>query len=211
MRPAPNQITATLEQFTTNITSGIINAISRPAVSETPVSSVFTASKRVVSSGSRTKARTTRTPMICSRSTRLTPSMRACIDRNVGTSRRMRKNISTTSTGRLTRSRAESPASWRRAITMPPRAISGAWMAIVHTMTVSIWTCCTSLVMRLINEAEPFSLTSRWEKAVTRWNSSLRTSRPKPIAVRAATQMAPAWNTVCTRATPTITAPIRQM
>ena len=42
---------------------------------------------RSVSCGSRTNARTTRMPVICSRSTRLTSSMRACISRKLGTIR----------------------------------------------------------------------------------------------------------------------------
>ena len=81
MRFAPNQITATVETFMTSMTLGIISAINRPAVSEVPVSCWFEPSNRSVSLGSRTKARTTRTPVICSRSTRFTESMRSCITR----------------------------------------------------------------------------------------------------------------------------------
>ncbi len=62
----------TVEMFTMKITTGNIRAMRRPATSEVWVSSVLTCSKRSVSSGSRTKARTTRMPTICSRRTRLT-------------------------------------------------------------------------------------------------------------------------------------------
>ena len=81
----PNQSTATLETFSTSITMGNISAISRPARIAVSVSSALASANRLVSNGSRTKARTTRMPEICSRSTRLTTSMRSCIRRNCGT------------------------------------------------------------------------------------------------------------------------------
>ena len=61
------------------MTIGKIRIIRRPTRSWVRVSSALAAPKRAVSCGSRTKARTTRMPEICSRSTRLTPSMRVCI------------------------------------------------------------------------------------------------------------------------------------
>ena len=88
-RCAPNQSTATLETFSTSMTIGKISASSRPVRSAVAVRSALATPKRSVSYGSRTNARTTRMPVICSRSTRLTVSMRVCISRNCGTIRRM--------------------------------------------------------------------------------------------------------------------------
>ena len=97
------------------------------------------------------------------------------------------------------------------AMKMPPMAMSGAVMAIEHVITPSSWTCWTSLVMRVISEGAPSWLTSRWENAVTRWKRSLRRSRPKPIAARADTHMAPTAKTIWTPATASMTPPIFQM
>ena len=181
---APSQITATLDTFRITITVGNINAISRPARSEVSVSAALPSSKRSVSSGSRTKARTTRTPVICSRSTRFTASMRSCIHRNCGTIRRITDPTQMSSSGMLISSRAERPTSSRIAMKMPPTAVIGAAMSIVQVMNTSICTCCTSLVMRVISDGAPKALTSRVENPVTRWKRSPRTSRPKPIETR---------------------------
>ncbi len=58
---------------------GKIRIISRPTRSAVRVRSALAAPNRAVSCGSRTNARTTRMPEICSRSTRFTMSMRVCI------------------------------------------------------------------------------------------------------------------------------------
>ena len=67
----------------------------------------------------------------------------------------------------------------------PPTMVMGAATKSVQTMTTSVWTWVTSLVMRVISDAEPKVATSWAEKSVTRWNSAPRTSRPKAIAARA--------------------------
>ena len=67
-----------------NITIGKIVAINRPADVAVSVSSALARAKRAVSYGSRTNARTTRMPVICSRRIRLTLSIRVCISRNNG-------------------------------------------------------------------------------------------------------------------------------
>ena len=46
---------------------------------------------------------------------------------------------------------------------------------------------------------------------MTRWNRSLRTSRPNPIAALEATYMAEMAKTIWTPATPSMTPPMRQM
>ena len=184
-RDAPNHSTATLETLSTSITVGKINAIRRPARTDVSVSCWFAAPKRSASTGSRTKARTTRTPEICSRSTRLTLSMRSCIRRNCGTMRRTIAAMSTASTGTLTASSHDMPASSRTAMITPPTAMIGAATIIVEVITTSICTCCTSLVVRVISEGAPNCAISRIENVPTWWNSAARTSRPKLIAVRA--------------------------
>ena len=61
----------------------------------------------------------------------------------------------------------------------------GAATISVHAISTSIWTCCTSLVSRVISDGAPKCWTSRAENEPTRWKIAARTSRPKPIAVRA--------------------------
>ena len=87
IRKDPNQITATLETFSTSITTGNASAISRPARNAVSVTSSLARANRAVSMSSRTKERTTRMPVSCSRSTRFTVSIRFCICRNSGTIR----------------------------------------------------------------------------------------------------------------------------
>ena len=101
-RKLPNQITATLETFSTSITIGNISAKRRPAFSAVSVTSSLAAVKRSVSTSSRTKARTTRMPVSCSRSTRLTRSIRTCILRKSGIIRLMMIPTATSRMGTLT-------------------------------------------------------------------------------------------------------------
>ena len=77
------------------------------------------------------------------------------------------------------------PTSWRSAMNTPTTIVIGAAIAIVDAITTSIWTCCTSFVIRVISDGAPKVPTSRAEKSVTWWNRFLRRSRPKPIATLA--------------------------
>ncbi len=101
-RAAPNHSTATLETLRISITVGKMSAVSRPTRSAVPVSASFASANRRVSSRSRTKARTTRMPESCSRSTWLTRSMRVCIARNCGTMRVTIRPIEMSSAGTQT-------------------------------------------------------------------------------------------------------------
>jgi hypothetical protein len=65
--------------------------------------------------------------------------------------------------------------------------------------------------MRVMSDGAPNWLTSRAEKSVTRWNSSLRTSRPKLMATRALTYTAPTENATCTSVTPSMAMPTDRM
>ena len=76
----------------------------------------------------------------------------------------------------------------------PTTIVIGAAIAIVHAITTSICTCCTSFVMRVINDGAPKVPTSRAEKSVTWWKRFLRRSRPKLIATLAPKYMAPTAN-----------------
>lgn len=185
MRCAPNQTTATEETFTTVMTVGNISAISRPVDSETSVRSVLAPRKRSCSYSSRTKARITRLPVICSRSTRFTVSRRVCMVRNSG---RILRTISETAmprTGTTASSTADSGTSWPSAMMMPPTHMIGADTISVNAMRTSIWTCWTSLVVRVIRDGAPNWPTSRAENDWTRAKTAARTSRPRAAAVLA--------------------------
>ncbi len=67
----------------------------------------------------------------------------------------------------------------------PPTAMIGAMTIMVKVINVSICTCCTSLVLRVMSEGAPKPATSRLENEATRPKIADRRSRPKPIAVRA--------------------------
>ena len=164
---------------------GNISAISRPTASDTLNRSVLTVSNRSSSVRSRTNARITRTPVICSRSTRLIRSIRSCISRNLGRIRLMISVTAIPSTGTATSSSEDSGTSWFRARMMPPTHMIGADTISVNASSASIWTCCTSLVTRVISDGVPSRPTSRAENSCTRANRARRTSRPSAIAVRA--------------------------
>ncbi len=210
-RCPPNQITATLETFTTSITSGNIVASQRPAFTATSVRSSFAWPNRSCSCGSRTNARTTRMPVICSRSTRLTSSIRLCILRKFGTIRLTTKPTVRNSAGTTTARIQPRPMSSRSAISTPPTIMIGAETAIVQPISTSICTCWTSLVVRVISDGAPNCWNSRVEKLPTRWNSSRRRSRPKPIAVRAPNQTALTAQTICTSETASMMPPTCRM
>jgi hypothetical protein len=169
------------------MTIGKIIASSRPTRVATAVSSPFAVANLAVSSGSRTKARTTRMPVICSRSTRLTSSSRVCITRKPGTIRMINAPTEAASTGTQTSISHDSCRSSCSAMITPPKHMIGAATSIVQDSSTSICTCWTSFVPRVMSDGAPNRLTSRAENSPTWWNSAARTSRPKPIAVRAPT------------------------
>ena len=113
-------------------TVGNIDDINRPARNDTSVRSALASENRFASSGSRTNARTTRMPVICSRSTRFTWSMRSCIRRNAGTIRETSSPSTTAATGIATTSTIDSSTLWRTARMTPTTIVIGAAMAIVH-------------------------------------------------------------------------------
>ena len=211
IRCPPNQSTATLETFSTSRTVGNMNAISRPTRSAVSVRSALPTPKRSRSAGSRTNARTTRMPVICSRRMRLTTSIRVCMRRNCGTILLTISAIAATSTVTLTTMSQDRPTSSRSAMMMPPTQKIGADTISVNVSSASICTCWTSLVERVISDGAPNRLTSRAEKEPTRWKTAARASRPNAIAVRAPKYTATIEATIWTTVTDSIMPPVRRM
>ena len=119
----------------------LLGGVTPPARMATVVRSLLAVSNRSVSRGSRTKARTTRTPVICSRSRRLTSSIRDCMSRKLGTIREMMNPSSTASTGTVAAISHDSPRSSRIAMMIPPTIMIGAITISVHDISTSICTC----------------------------------------------------------------------
>ena len=96
---APNQMTPTTVTLSTSIATGNSSTNSEPTLRPTTMMSVFATAKRSSSMSSRTKARTTRTPVSCSRMTRLTASSFFWKLRNSGTMRLMMSRTNSSSSG----------------------------------------------------------------------------------------------------------------
>ena len=207
----PNHSTPTVATLATIMTVGNIAACQRPARIATAVSCALASPKRSVSCSSRTNARTTRTPVICSRSSRLTSSIRSCIRRKLGTIWRTIRPMDRPSTGTTASTSQDRPTSSRAAMMMPPTIMIGAATSRVPAISTSICTCWTSLVSRVISEGAPNCCTSRAEKVPTRWKIAARRSRPKPIALRAENHTAMTEQMICTSETASIRPPWRTM
>ena len=123
-------------------------------------------------------------PLSTSRVTRFTRSIRTCIALKSGIADRTIRPMNTSSTGMATKTTAESDTLRRSAMTMPPIIVMGATRITVRIISTTIWTCCTSLVVRVISDGAPKRFTSACEKLSTRRKSAPRTSRPKLIETR---------------------------
>ncbi len=161
-RMEPNHITATVERLKMAIIVGMVTANSRLTRIEVSKRSRLAASKRTSSCCVRTKARMTRTPARASRMTWLIRSSLACIARKSGMARRMTRKTTTNMRGRITTRRPDRGTSSRRAMITPPMPVIGARIMIVRAMKMTIWTCCTSFVLRVMSEAVPKWLISTW-------------------------------------------------
>jgi hypothetical protein len=207
----PNHSTAAVARCRIMVMTGNISTNREPMRTDTSVSSRLAAAKRRRSWSSRTKARTTRMPTICSRSTALIRSIRPCMSRKRGMSRPTSTPTAIPSTGTDTHTSQESPASSRRAITIPPAHMMGAATMKLSPMSTSIWICWTSLVPRVMRVGAPKPLTSREPKEPTCRCTARRRSRPVPIAARAAQYTAATAAATCRSATPSITSPTRRI
>ena len=87
------------------MTIGKISACSRPTLRAVLVRVALATPNRSVSKSSRTKARTTRMPVICSRMIRFTLSIEVCMSRNCGIIFRMTRPTAIASTGTATATR----------------------------------------------------------------------------------------------------------
>ena len=100
----------------------------------------------------------------------------------------------------------DNSTSARSAMTTPTTIMIGAPTIIARVRKTSICTCWTSLVVRVMSEGAPNWLSSRAEKLRARSKTASRTSRPNPMAVRAARYTATIWHRAWTAATPSMTA-----
>ena len=152
-------------------------------------------------------------PVICSRSTRLTVSMRVCMRRNCGTIRADDQRRSTTaSTGTLTTSSQDSPRSSRTAMMMPPTHMIGAatiMRAAQHDEHLHLLHV-VGVAGDQRRRAEVRDLAGG-EPADAGGRARARRSRPKLIAVRAPKYTATIEQTICTTLTASIQAPMRMM
>ena len=137
--------------------------------------------------------------------------MRPCICSNDGTIRLITSPSTMISSGTATSRIIARPVSSRMARMVPITIVRGAAIIIVATITSRSCTCWMSLVIRVVSDGAPNCVTSRPENPTTRRNRSRRTSRPNPIASRAANHIAAAANTTCTIDTTTISPPRRQI
>ena len=87
----------------------------------------------------------------------------------------------------------------------------GADTMSVAVISTSIWTCWTSLVLRVINDGAPNDDTSRSENSETRSKTAWRRSRPRAIAAFAPKYTAAMAQRICTRVIPSMTMPTRRM
>ena len=202
---------ATLDRLKISISDGMVSANNRVTRSAVSVRSSLASANRCCSCSVRTNARITRIPARFSRSTPLIRSIFTCMTRNSGTIFDNRMPITTAITGMMTNSRADSSTSVRTAMITPPTAVNGAAIIMVRPMSTSICTCCTSLVVRVISDGAPNSLTSLSENCSTLRKRLPRTSRPNAIAVRALKYTAITEITASTSERPSMNAPTRTM
>ena len=151
----PNQRTAAVARLRMSMMTGNIVTKTRPIFRLSFVRAVLASVKRFDSKSSRPKARTTRMPAICSRSSPLMLSSFCCIFLNSGMSSAAMTATTTASTATATMTSHDIPASWRSAMITPPTAMIGAATMKLKNSSVVICTCCTSLVARVVSVAAP--------------------------------------------------------
>ena len=93
----------------------------------------------------------------------------------------------------------------------PPTAISGAVTMMVSAICRNIWTCCTSLVLRVMSVGAPRLFISRSENCCTARKVRPRMSRPTDMEVRDAKNTPTIAVTPTSSATNSIHAPTPRM
>ena len=134
-----------------------------------------------------------------------------CIERKSGMARDITMPMKAAMIGRITTSSSDNGTSVRSAMITPPTIRIGAETITVRPTKTRVWTCWTSLVLRVMSDAAPNPLTSTCEKVSTLVKIALRTSRPKPIATRAPKYTAITEAIASSPVTTSITAPVRRM
>ena len=94
---------------------------------------------------------------------------------------------------------------------IPPMIRIGAEIIRVRAMNTTVWTCWTSFVFRVISDGVPNLLISTWLMLSTRRKIALRTSRPKPIAIRAPRKTPTIEASPTTNVTPSMNSPVEPM
>ena len=94
---------------------------------------------------------------------------------------------------------------------IPPTIRIGADIMIVRPMKTTVWTCWTSLVLRVMSDGGPEAVDLDLRERLDRRKTARRTSRPKPIATRAPMKTAVTDATPRTAVTTSIIAPTRRM
>ena len=182
-RMLPNHRIATEDRLKTAISNGSITANMRLTRIAVAVRSAFATSNRSSSWRVRTKARMTRTPLSASRVTWLMRSTLTCIAWKSGSALAISVPTMRAMIGRMTTRMPASGTSWRRAMMIPPTARMGAMIIMLRPIRTTIWTCCTSFVLRVISDGVPKWLSSTWEKLSTLRKMAERRSRPNAIPV----------------------------
>ena len=143
--------------------------------------------------------------------TRLIASILVWLAWKSGMAARMTRPMTMAIRGMTTTSSPDRATSVRRAMMTPPMMSSGAETSIVRPKKTTVWTCCTSLVLRVMSDAGPKWLTSTCENVSTLVKTAERTSRPKPMAMRAARYTAAMAVTPRAADTTSISPPVRRM
>ena len=86
--------------------------------------------------------------------------------------------------GRTTIRMPDNGTSWRSAMMIPPTARIGAMIIMFRPIRTTIWTCWTSLVLRVMSDGVPNVSSSAREKLSTLRKMAPRTSRPNAMPVR---------------------------
>ena len=137
--------------------------------------------------------------------------MRFCMTSNSGPIFVMTKTMPMPSSTTAARMIQDRPKSSRIAMKTPPTIVMGAETSMTSVIWIRVWTCCTSLVLRVISEGAPNLFNSRVEKLSVRWNRAARRSRPNCMAVFAPAHTAPIWAAAWMAESSSMTPPVRQM
>ena len=93
-------------------------------------------------------------------------------------------------------------------LTKPPIPIIGAYTTTLNNNVINIWICCTSFVLRVINEAVENLLSSAFENVITFLNTFSLNVLPSFAATFEDKNIIETADTILTNATPNICNPV---